>query len=639
MTTGNENALLQQGAFDTAIDDVDNSRESDFPEEILLEDSIVTTVPEGDQTVNTVDPWSGLINEISKPAPQEKKFSFKYGGGKFEISSKGIFYIGIDNEGNKKAPQFVCSPLRVIAKTRDTKSSEWGRLLEWKDADNVEHRWAMPIELLQGDSTDVRRELSRQGLSIATRRSERDLLGALIQEWPTNDRARCVEKLGWHGSIYVMPNHSIGQGNETVVFQNTHAIEPAFTSLGTVEQWINEVAALAKGNSKVMFAICVAFSGPLAEIAGEDSGGFHLRGGSSSGKSTALLVAASIWGNPSKYPRLWRSTTNGLEAIASLHNDGLLILDELSQCDPKEVGDAAYMLANGQGKARASRNATARPSATWRVIFLSAGEESLSSVMAKANKKANAGQEIRLADMSADAGQGMGLFEELHGIQSPARFAESIKQAAMKHHGAVGLEWLNHLVINRSEIAELLQSNIKQFVDHCVPPYSEGQVMRVARRFALIAAAGELATHYGLTGWQTGDAEAAVKKCFEAWLDLFGGNTNREERNILSSIRLFFEQHGSSRFDDSTANSEHRIINRAGFMNFENGVKKYYVLTEVFKQDICSGFDYNHVVRILKKHGWIDLDSAGKSTKPKQLPTSDKPTRVYVFNEKMWEDS
>ncbi|WP_457589305.1 DUF927 domain-containing protein, partial [Legionella pneumophila] len=48
--------------------------------------------------------------------------------------------------------------------------------------------------------------------------------------------------------------------------------------------------------------------------------------------------------------RLWRSTTNGLEGLAALHNDGLLILDELSQMDPREAGEAAYLLANGQGK-------------------------------------------------------------------------------------------------------------------------------------------------------------------------------------------------------------------------------------------------------------------------------------------------
>lgn len=117
-----------------------------------------------------------------------------------------------------------------------------------------------------------------------------------------------------------------------------------------------------------------------------------------------------MWGDPSAYPRLWRATANGLEGLAALHNDGLLILDELSQIDPKEAGEAAYLLANGQGKARASRTGTARQSARWRLLFLSAGEESLTALMARVGRKVNAGQEIRLADLDADAGAGMGAF-------------------------------------------------------------------------------------------------------------------------------------------------------------------------------------------------------------------------------------
>lgn len=38
-----------------------------------------------------------------------------------------------------------------------------------------------------------------------------------------------------------------------------------------------------------------------------------------------------------------------------LHNDATLILDELAQIDPKQAGDAAYLLANGNGKSRANR--------------------------------------------------------------------------------------------------------------------------------------------------------------------------------------------------------------------------------------------------------------------------------------------
>ncbi len=58
----------------------------------------------------------------------------RYGGGQFELTQRGVIFTGTDHEGIQKAPVWVCSPLGVIAKTRDGKfpylvtvSSPWIR--------------------------------------------------------------------------------------------------------------------------------------------------------------------------------------------------------------------------------------------------------------------------------------------------------------------------------------------------------------------------------------------------------------------------------------------------------------------------------------------------------------------------------
>ena len=562
----------------------------------------------------------------------------QYGGGRFECSERGVYFIGTSKDGNEEAPLWLCSPLQVQAKTRDAKSREWGRLLSWQDEDQVMHQWAMPLELLQGDGLDVRRELACKGLTISPSKRTRDLLISYLQVWPVQRRARCVDRLGWHGDVYVTPTESIGQKKEIIVFQNAQAIEPAFSVSGSVGEWQESVAALACGNSRLVFALSVAFAGALADLAAEDAGGFHLRGGSSTGKSTALQAAASVWGHPATYPRLWRATTNALEALAALHNDGLLILDELSQLDPKEAGQAAYTLANGQGKSRATRTGTARPAARWRLLFLSAGEESLSALMARAGHRSNAGQEIRLADIEADAGAGMGAFETLHGQTTPAALALAIKDAAIRYHGAVGLAWLRYLVADRAALIESIADGIRQFVQENTPADAAGQVQRVARRFALVAVAGELASHYGLTGWPEGEADNAARLCFAAWLDAFGGTGNREERAMLSQVRAFFEAHGTSRFEDVKADQNQRIINRAGFYRqSEDGKRVYLVLPEAFKREVCQGLDVRAATATLIKSGWIEPGTDGKSTQKPRLPGIG-PTRCYVFSTRLWED-
>ncbi|WP_298067315.1 DUF927 domain-containing protein [uncultured Mailhella sp.] len=142
-----------------------------------------------------------------------------------------------------------------------------------------------------------------------------------------------------------------------------------YRTAGTLDGW-KEIAALSIGHSRLSFALCAAFAGPLLRLAGLEGGGFSFEGASSSGKTTALQIAASVWGGPERI-RSWRATDNGLENIAILHNDNVLVLDEVGQVNGRILAECAYMLANGQGKGRSSREGNLRKSQSWCLLFLS----------------------------------------------------------------------------------------------------------------------------------------------------------------------------------------------------------------------------------------------------------------------------
>src|SRR5262249_48564482 len=160
-----------------------------------------------------------------------------------------------------------------------------------------------------------------------------------------------------------------------------------------------------------------AFAAPLLTLLGLEGGGVHYRGPSSEGKTTAALMAASVWGEPERVES-WRATANGLEGVASGHNDNLLVLDELKQIDPHQAASVAYMLANGSGKRRGRPHGGTRPRLTWKVLFLSTGEISLAQHVEAVGLRVHAGQEVRLIDLPADAGQGFGIFERFYGHTS-----------------------------------------------------------------------------------------------------------------------------------------------------------------------------------------------------------------------------
>jgi putative DNA primase/helicase len=284
------------------------------------------------------------------------------------------------------------------------------------------------------------------------------------------------------------------------------------------QHWRDHVAALCAGNSRLVFAVSCAFAGPLMRPALVDTGGFHFVGASSTGKTTALKVAASVNGQPNPLQH-WRTTKNALEAIAAQHCDSLLVLDELAQVDPQKAGEAVDFLCNGVGKARATRNGAPRPRLSWRLLFLSTGELGLADHMTEGMKRARAGQEVRMADIPADAGAGLGMLENLHGIEGGgSAFMRHIVEQAGRCYGGPGRAWLQCLAFNAATLQTDIFQRLQAIQARMIPEAGGGQVHRVGLRFALVGVAGEMATAAGFTGWEPGESERAAITCFNAWM-------------------------------------------------------------------------------------------------------------------------
>jgi putative DNA primase/helicase len=83
-------------------------------------------------------------------------------------------------------------------------------------------------------------------------------------------------------------------------------------------------------------------------------------------------------------------------------------LDELSQLEPSAAAETAYLLANGQGKARMTRSIAARRKLQWTILFVSTGELTLAEHASSVGKQVKGGVEVRLINIEADAGKALG---------------------------------------------------------------------------------------------------------------------------------------------------------------------------------------------------------------------------------------
>jgi putative DNA primase/helicase len=565
----------------------------------------------------------------------------------FVATAEGVWFTERERDGQTR-PVWVCSRLEVQARTKDVDGDGWGYLLSFDDPTGRPRTWAMPARLLAGDGNEYRSVLLGMGLRIAPGAKARNLLGLYLQATRPEAVATCTDRIGWHatdsGAAFVLPRETLlprafgddesAEPVHRIVYQTDGPNENPFRVRGTAEGWRSEVGALCVGSSRLVFAVSAAFAGPLLRLAGIDSGGFHLRGSSSCGKTTVLRVAASVFGGP-RFLQRWRATDSALETMATNHSDTVLILDELAQVDSKAAGEIAYMLANETGKARSTRTGHNRARLTWRLVFLSAGEVGLAAHMAEGGKRARAGQELRLVDLPAEAFPGS-VFEDLHGHEGGAQFALALTRATERHHGHPGLAWLRWCVDQGPALRQTVRSGIEAHSSRWVRAGASGQIERVARRFALVAEGGELATAAGMTGWRKGEATAAAEACFRAWLDARpGGDGDAESAAMLSQVRKWLQLNGAGRFTWWHRAMDDRAPDkglRAGYrrMVTEDGkpiqsdsqhaddlgvrisqsaaattTTEYFVFTDVFRAEACEGFDSRAVLMVLKDAGHL----------------------------------
>lgn len=560
----------------------------------------------------------------------------------FVYKHTGVYRLEKDEEDKWRESFRICARLRIEALTRSEEGQQWGRWLAFEDADEVTHDFAMPMAMLAGDGVELCRELLSQGLLIEPGSKVRAALISYITNAEPTQRLRCVSQTGWNQGCFILGSEVLGKGSadERIVFQSEHDIARerlAFSASGTLEDWQSNISRFCIGNTLLIFAVSAAFAGPLLSLLDEAGGGLHFVGPSSIGKTILLRVHTSVYGPFHHFARTWNSTINGIEAIAAARNDVSLVLDELGEANPKSVGETAYMLANGCGRTRANRQGGARAQQTWRLLFVSSGEIDLGTHMSTANKTVRAGQEIRLLDIAADTGQ-HGIFEELHDFTKGNELAVTLERHTQQYYGTAGPAFIRELLNDLEQTKPYIRAMITEW-EQDLPSSADGQVYRAARRFALISAAGELATRNGITGWPEGAATTAAQRLFETWVERRGGLHSQESAVIQHQVRLFIEQHSGSRFTSLHDENPRPVINRAGYIRTDaEGNNEYVVLREVFRSEVLKGLAVDTAIKSLAAARWL-VTNDGKNTVPVRLPleTGSKQTRCYVLTARIWE--
>lgn len=507
----------------------------------------------------------GTVREITdtpKPTPTDTK-NVAVSPGYVYYNAKGGMYVHDEQKGVHH--QITDTPIEVLSRWEHAQHPD-DRRFERRTGVHLRIFHRRGAEDYYLDSTDIAKSaaldiwLRNRGVSALLLPGHgpsalSHLSNALSVAAPES-RQVIHTRNGWNGdySLYVA-------GSETIPAREGHAgnfrVQPALgDTRGTLEEWQTKVAKLLIetnhwGHQWAATVPLAALLIPIVPLPKTAAGGFHIHGGSSRGKSTALRVAHSILGDDHESGReymTWHATSNSLEVVASDYNHRMLPLDEIGQATDmsgrngsKCVIESAYLLAQGVGKTRTNGALDNIAPLKFDTIFLSSGEHSFESIVfAETRREPMAGQRVRFSDIDWS--------KDIAPNLTDAAIAD-LEDAMEDCRGTVGRAFIERVSLLTKKERKALGSRFREIRDDLVDKGADGKMRRVGARFALSVLAAELAKKWGLfpEEWVALDAP---KKVYQGWTSANGA--------IDEGIKACVSLH--EYIDSARANGEFHVV-------------------------------------------------------------------------------
>ena len=165
---------------------------------------------------------------------------------------------------------------------------------------------------------------------------------------------------------------------------NYSTIYNAITEHGNYEKWLETAIRCRNDSITAQIMLAASFASVLIGKIGALCFFVHLWGvESGTGKTVALMLAASVWGNPEigKYPQTFNATQVGHEKTAAFLNNVPLCIDEL-QLSKDSHGRSkfdVYQLSQGVGRTRGNKGGGVDKTPTWSLCVITTGESPIVS--------------------------------------------------------------------------------------------------------------------------------------------------------------------------------------------------------------------------------------------------------------------
>ncbi len=213
---------------------------------------------------------------------------------------------------------------------------------------------------------------------------------------------------------------------------NFKAMFQTVRSRGSETKWLETATEVREMSTTAKIILAASFASVLLEPLNCLPFFVHLWGvDSGTGKTVALMVAASVWGDPAvgAYVKTFDGTVVGMEKTAAFLNNLPFCLDELQLAKDSKGRTTfdVYKLAQGVGRTRGNRSGGVDLTPTWRNCILTTGESPLTGTAS------GAGAVNRVIDIECKSAQAV--------IKDGMRISGAVK----RNYGFAGRKFVERL--------------------------------------------------------------------------------------------------------------------------------------------------------------------------------------------------
>lgn len=459
------------------------------------------------------------------------------------------------------------------------------------------------------------KELLEYGATFDEKYSN-DLVNFLIKRQNKAKRIHWVLKVGWKE----IDNNLIFDTYQRIDkegYWSTHQLNSSFDlkPKGEFAVWEEMVKKEVCGNIPMEFVLALGFASPVLSLLNEtyDLGSivFNLANLTSTGKTTAAMLAASVFGNPKIGEGAmisYNATKNALLATLAFFNSFTVVIDEIGTSEIKDFSKFLYSVCLGSSKKRLDGNAQIKKTEQYSSFIISTAEHDI------------------LSDDS-EGGLRARVFEIDDILTKSAENSDNIKYTVADNYALAGDLFVYHLLINCLDSMEDEYSKIKKALASKFVKTNNNIKERVISKFAVVLLTAKYCNscedfHFKFTYKKFFDYTVKqVKKALSSY-DRIKMVREIIKQEITINAKFYPEKIG-------------RNIDAFGIYGFieKKPLGTYcYILTTVFKSIMIKNkiSDYQQILNEMRDNGILFADKGG-FTKSKMIKGNDISTYCIII--------